>query len=258
MVAYLNGRLPTSALINISGALLTPTTAQAFTRMDAACRKATGMGLDIVNGTGGYRTWDVQQEMWEQRAAYAAQGITIASPGNSTHGLGTALDLTTSCWTPTVAAWVRAHRATYGFVTPPANDPRHFLHNGTTTGPASTTSTPINEPAPVPEKKDTEMFLVQSPAPDGTVYLVGELSTVPIGPGILPFYIDRFGPYTPVNTAQWYQIQDDRRIARTQLPVTPAGTTTGTPAEPVNLTDPTFLAAVAGAVNDEAAARLAN
>lgn len=99
--------------------------------MAAACLTATRVQLDIVNGSGGYRDWDAQEYLYRHPPA----GIKVAAPGKSTHGFGRALDLTTTCYTKAVEAWCRANCSAYGFTVPPANDPRHFQHNGLILGP---------------------------------------------------------------------------------------------------------------------------
>ena len=152
-----NGRLSPAELVSVSGTLLTPRTAEAFVRMLAACKRATGVALDVVNGGGGYRDLTYQRAMYAARALYLP--IRIAEPGTSTHGLGTALDLTTTCWTNSVRDWCRANARHYGFAFPPAIDPRHFLHLGTTTGPAGTgDTTPIPaDPVAPPRPKEHHM-----------------------------------------------------------------------------------------------------
>lgn len=153
-----NGRLTLNTLTAVSGTFLDPTTAEAFTRMAAACRAATGVQIDIVNGSGGYRDIESQQILWARRAYYAnlRPPIYIAPPGNSTHGLGRALDLTTTCYTAAVERWCRNNCHLYGFTKPPSADPRHFQHNGITLGPitdpAGETTTPIT---PEPENEAT-------------------------------------------------------------------------------------------------------
>lgn len=128
-----NGELDIAReLVPVSGSYLRPITARAFGVMAIACLKATGVSLDIVNGSGGYRDLTAQRILYRNPPA----GITVAPPGTSTHGQGYALDLTTTCYTPAVAAWCRSHCQEYGFTVPPSNDPRHFMHNGITLGPA--------------------------------------------------------------------------------------------------------------------------
>jgi len=140
-----NGRVPLNTLVAISGTYLRPVTAEAFVNMARACGRETGVLLDIVNGGGGYRDIDAQWVVYRN----PPKGVSVAYPGHSTHGQGYALDLTTTCFTREVAAWVRAHCREYGFAVPPANDPRHLYHNGSTTGPAESAK-------PDPEK-DEEM-----------------------------------------------------------------------------------------------------
>lgn len=131
-----NGRMDVAReLVAVSGTHLAPATATAFTRMAAACYAATGERLDIVNGSGGYRDWDAQATLYRN----PPRGVKVAPPGKSTHGFGRALDLATTCYTDAVANWCRRNCSSYGFAVPPSHDPRHFQHNGTTLGPATTT-----------------------------------------------------------------------------------------------------------------------
>lgn len=167
-----NGRLDVAReLVAVSGTYLQPVTATAFARMQAACLRATGVTLDIVNGSGGYRDWDAQVYLCRHPPA----GVTVSFPGFSTHGRGFALDVTTTCFTPDVAAWLRTNCRTYGFAVPPANDPRHFFHNGVTTGPTSSpagipgTAIPSTTEEPhmsffVSESTDSKTFFVTSAA----------------------------------------------------------------------------------------------
>lgn len=137
-----NGRLDVAReLVPISGTHLRPITAAAFVKMNAACEAATGRTLDIVNGAGGYRDWEAQVALYRNPPA----GVKVAAPGSSTHGQGYALDLTTTCFVPAVRDWLRSNCSDYGFTKPPANDPRHFYHDGKTTGPR-----PVDPETPVP------------------------------------------------------------------------------------------------------------
>lgn len=150
-----NGRLDAATeLVWVSGVQLAPVTARAFEAMAAACLTATGVRLDIVNSGGGYRDYATQKAMYANRAKFLP--IRILPPGSSTHGLGRALDLTTTCYTSAVAKWCRAHCREYGFAVPPAGDPRHFQHNGVTIAPASSTATPVTEP------KDDDMRIIKN------------------------------------------------------------------------------------------------
>lgn len=144
MAASTNGNVDPDLLVLVSGVLTHWATGTAFTRMSAACAAATGTALDIVNDGGGYRDIPYQQRLYDRRAAYLP--IIIAPPGRSTHGWGTAVDLTIPCFTPAVRVWLGTNAAAYGFARPPADDPRHFLHDGKTLGPLpAVTPTPIEE-----------------------------------------------------------------------------------------------------------------
>lgn len=152
-----NGKVPDWELVPVSGVRLERTTATAFANMARDCKAAIVADLDIVNGGGGYRDLDYQRAIYRDRAEYLP--IRIAKPGLSKHGLGTALDLTTTCFTPAVKAWLRANCTAYGFIVPPANDPRHFDHTGSRTGP-TIPATP-KPPRPIQEDED-DMYQYRS------------------------------------------------------------------------------------------------
>lgn len=225
-----NGRVDPADLVAISGTHLSRTTAAAFSNMAAACKAATGESLDIVNGLGGYRSLADQRVMYENRRLYLP--IVIAPPGSSTHGFGTALDLTITCFTPEVREWLRRNLASYGFQRPPADDPRHFLHLGKTTGPARPTAPAGDDGTPITpeelEMPDTSFIRHEN----GTLTLLdNQLGPANYGPG------DTVGPEVaallhgapkPMTAAQWQRAVSDcaSRAARHQAlaaPVDSAG-----------------------------------
>jgi hypothetical protein len=100
-----NGRLPPSALRQVDGILLAPEAAAAYARMLAAAER-DGVILAV---TGGYRTYDRQVSLKEQK------GWLAATPGTSMHGWGLAVDFDLRV---TDLDWLHEHAATYGWILP--------------------------------------------------------------------------------------------------------------------------------------------
>jgi len=143
-MAYPNGRLPASALTKVQSpdTYLSKPTARAWKRAQAALKKrypnaAIAHGRQ---GSGGYRSFGVQDAMRDAsvsgRAARSAWGlnpnssVALAAAGSSSHGMGTALDLSTVV---PINDWVLSTMRQYGFTrTFGSSDPNHFGHDGKT------------------------------------------------------------------------------------------------------------------------------
>ena len=102
-----------------------------------AAKAASGGLLRIAPPDGGYRSLYVQADLWNQynhlphdydhnldpRSTQAP-----AKPGGSKHGFGLAVDMANTA----ANNWMWAHGSSFGFSHPFANDPQHWLHDGTT------------------------------------------------------------------------------------------------------------------------------
>lgn len=124
-----NGTLKSSQLVSIDTVYLAEPAASAWLAMRTACKAATGVQLRIASPYGGYRSLVAQRYMYNHQDQY---GVGIAAPGASTHGYGLAADCTTDTFRR-AREWLLENCSRYGFAVPPAKDPNHFAHNGTTT-----------------------------------------------------------------------------------------------------------------------------
>lgn len=165
-----NGRLSPGEVTAIQGDIaLSNTTARAWGVMQAAARQEHVL-LTIYQPAGGYRDYTTQKRMYdavrnENRAELAfwniRPGVSMARPGLSTHGFGTAVDIALGF------PWAVKNAARFGFTqTSPRNDPAHFMHDGRTA---------INGPPPadesdVPEGR-TRMFTLANT--NGTFWIIG-------------------------------------------------------------------------------------
>ena len=125
-----------SNLVYINGQPVARGTAQAFYKLRAAFKAATGYNLLV---TSGYRTYAQQKSLYDRWKAGTFHAPSVARPGTSRHENGRALDLRDSGNSPgvTVAGnsrsnWMRANSHRYGFV---ANgygfrEPWHFEYQG--------------------------------------------------------------------------------------------------------------------------------
>lgn len=119
-----NGKLPESSLSPIAwqtDLLLRTDAAAALTALNAAYREEFGRDLVLTDA---YR--DLQgQEV--QRAQWCAQGACAfaATPGTSTHGWGTAIDvnLGRTAWTDPTYVWLQAHASAFGWHHPAWAEP---------------------------------------------------------------------------------------------------------------------------------------
>lgn len=141
-MAYINGKLPTSALKEIKShkkyfnttRKAQPKAAAAFDRLDAAFYKKFKKHIYIKDS---YRSYE------EQVAVKKAKGPYAATPGTSNHGWGLALDLGSNINVATSAEhkWMDANAPAFGWVNPwwaqdniPANgqfEPWHWEYDET-------------------------------------------------------------------------------------------------------------------------------
>lgn len=145
-------------LVYVDGQPVARGTAQAFYKLRAAFKKATGYNLLV---TSGYRSYAQQKDLYDRWTGRPGGPIkrppfyspSVAKPGTSRHESGRALDLRDSGNSPgvTVAGnkrsnWIKANAAKYGFR---ANgysfrEPWHFEYQG---DPWASTSTTTSTPS---------------------------------------------------------------------------------------------------------------
>lgn len=134
-----NGRLTSGELATVqAGITLAKTTAARFLLLKAAAKKQLGRTIAVAAPGGGYRSWAVQDEMRrasQGNTALAAKwhlnahsSVPLASPGYSSHGFGTRVDIV---GTPIDQAFLNL-AARYGFKREFGGaDPNHFEDFGT-------------------------------------------------------------------------------------------------------------------------------
>jgi hypothetical protein len=84
--------------------------------------------------------------------------VSLAAPGNSTHGFGTRVDI--GSFSGARAAWVLANCDRFGFTREfGAADPNHFKHNGVTIGGVINTSGTSKAPA-VEEEETMKLVFI--------------------------------------------------------------------------------------------------
>lgn len=137
-------------LVYVDGQPVARGTAQAFYKLRAAFKKATGYNLLV---TSGYRSYAQQKSLYDRWKAGTFHAPSVARPGTSRHENGRALDLRDSGSSPgvTVAGnarsnWMRSNSHRYGFI---ANgysfrEPWHFEYQG---DPWASTSTTTSTPS---------------------------------------------------------------------------------------------------------------
>jgi hypothetical protein len=156
-----NGRLTEGELTAVGGILLSNSTARAWQAMVDAAQAEAGISLTIARPAGGYRSFFVQGDMKRNPGAYGlnpASSVSLAAPGNSTHGFGTRVDI--GSFSGARAAWVLANCDRFGFTREfGAADPNHFKHNGVTIGGVINTSGTSKAPA-VEEEETMKLVFI--------------------------------------------------------------------------------------------------
>jgi hypothetical protein len=127
-MAYANGRLPRSALGEITRAAngdrayLRKDVARLFLAMNAESVRRYGVTLRATSGRVAYRTYAEQQYFWN--LYLSGNGNLAARPGTSNHGLGTTIDFAT----PQMRAIVDKIGAKYGFAKRWSDAPSEWWH----------------------------------------------------------------------------------------------------------------------------------
>lgn len=121
LVAYGNGKVPSTALATLEGSrhqLWRPAATSFDALRAAAARDGVTIGI-----TDSYRTYASQVDLAERKGLYS-QGGLAAAPGTSMHGWGMAVDLGLD---GKALAWMRSNAGAYGFV---EDTPRESWHWG--------------------------------------------------------------------------------------------------------------------------------
>ncbi|WP_279400757.1 M15 family metallopeptidase [Rathayibacter sp. VKM Ac-2927] len=122
-----NGAVDPARLTTVAGSagtvLLERSTAAKWTAMVAACRAATGVTMVVTSPDGGYRDLVQQQYRYE----HPEGPVSIARPGSSTHGFGTAVDI----WNRQ-HDWLVRHAREFDFTQTFSSEPWHWQYTGST------------------------------------------------------------------------------------------------------------------------------
>lgn len=119
-----NGRLKSSEITHMgNGVYLSNGTAQAFSRMAADVKQATGVTLRITPPDGGYRDIAMQQYLYD----HPEGPVPIARPGSSTHGMGRAVDISNFA---SVLVWLRKYAGAHQFYQQFSSEPWHWVFTG--------------------------------------------------------------------------------------------------------------------------------
>lgn len=144
--SLLNGRLPSTLLAPVQGGnhKLWPDAANAWNSLVAAAA-ADGVAITITDS---YRTFEEQVDC-ARRKGLTSQGGLCATPGNSNHGWGLAVDADVNA--PERANWLRANAARFGFARTVAKEPWHYeyipLSGSRTVNEADGTPVTVTDPA---------------------------------------------------------------------------------------------------------------
>lgn len=195
-----NGRLKASELSPVgNGMYLLTATANAWARMSAACKAATGVTMRITPPYGAYRDWAAQQYMVDH-----PQGpVRIAPPGSSTHGDGRAVDVSNFSL---VLGWLTAHAREFGFARQFAAEPWHWKHDGTT---AAGSGTPIST--------ESENIMRAIREPSGGITLVGETTYQNLTLAQWMTEAKIWGGYTQLSLADYQTAITDTQVRRAYL-----------------------------------------
>lgn len=271
-----NGNVPASDLIAVEGILLERATATDYLAWKVAAARAGHIML-IAQPWGGYRPYAIQAAM---RAAYLAHNYAAynlspppspvpAPAGESRHGFGRAVDIAGAIGPGTFRDWVRATAAQFGFHLWTTADANHFEHGNALVAaalnenPVSGNSAPTIDPA---QEDDMARYMART---DGTLHTTAifdetrwqEFNDSTTSGAAACVFIQKSFPGVAFDSGVWaYRSDAHPEIKRpfytfdvTKNTLTPIDYQ-GAPSAPVPTID---YAALAKAVNDDAAARLA-
>ena len=122
LVAYGNGKIPSSALHPVGGTnhRLWAPAADSLTRLMADAKR-DGVTIGITDS---YRPYAEQVDLAKRKGLYS-QGGLAAKPGTSDHGWGMAVDLDLDS---KAQAWMRANAVRYGFKEDTPREPWHWAY----------------------------------------------------------------------------------------------------------------------------------
>jgi LAS superfamily LD-carboxypeptidase LdcB len=122
LVAYGNGKIPSSALRQVAGTnhQLWAPAADSLTRLISDAKR-DGVKIGITDS---YRPYTEQVDLAKRKGLYS-QGGLAAKPGTSDHGWGMAVDLDLDS---KAQAWMRTNGATYGFKEDTPREPWHWAY----------------------------------------------------------------------------------------------------------------------------------
>lgn len=135
-----NGKLTPNELVSLPekpDEKLNPIAAKAYAEMVAAA-KAEGVTWKITDS---YRDYVSQQATARNKGLYSTGGLA-ASPGQSNHGWGSALDL---ALTPSAQVWLTANASKYGFSSI-AREPWHWEHKASAASMKAGNVGPVSRP----------------------------------------------------------------------------------------------------------------
>ena len=158
-------------IVRAQNALIPIGTYNAYLKLAAAFKKATGYDLLITDA---YRTYAQQKSIYDRWKAGTFSAPSVAYPGTSLHETGRALDLRDSGSTPGVTVsgnvrsnWIRNNAAKYGFN--PAGygfrEPWHVEYTGDPwreTGHGSSTGTSTGKQVPSTDAKTKTVKAIQA------------------------------------------------------------------------------------------------
>ena len=131
-LAATNGQVPSSQLTTVPGSAgsvpLEINTASAWLNLVAACRASTGVTMVVTSPYGGYRDQAAQQYMYD----YPQGPVSIARPGTSSHGWGTAVDVYNRQY-----SWLTTNAPTYGFLQTFESEQWHWQFHGAVAPPSN-------------------------------------------------------------------------------------------------------------------------
>lgn len=130
---YKNGRIPSWAMVAVSGFLFHPVAAIQWKRMAYAFKKATGRTLGVTES---YRNYTRQLMLWNLRQS-GQYPYPVAYPGTSNHGWARAVDLNGYLYVGSYPwRWLIANAPKYGWTWTTgkaSGEPWHWEYTGSTT-----------------------------------------------------------------------------------------------------------------------------